>query len=143
MIAKNYDEKNKVFGLTQAEFTPMPAHLSPYGDVVVKFQLTPREKKEVLKTREIFIERTTNGDRMQPIVDSVLQPVIYEDGKNIYHSKTLISSLPDPHTKKAVVKLKLSDEEIKQIELTDCIWITTFTYGNPLHVFTLTPLKMR
>ncbi|NQU54093.1 MAG: hypothetical protein HQ522_16310 [Bacteroidetes bacterium] len=135
MIAKTFPEKNIVFGLNQQEFTPLPAHVTQWGDATFCFELNEHEVKEILKEKMLYITRLTFGHRMQPIVKNVIKPRFSQSGHHDYHTSEVLTTLAPrmatDREKKVKVVLKLDEKELKQIEQTKCVWITTFMFGQP------------
>lgn len=144
MIAKTFIEKNVLMGKDQPEYSPLPAHATPQGDVTCCFELSEKEKKEVLKSKVLFIRRLTFGDRLHPVVKSVLKPNFQiMKGYIDYHTTEVITALA-PHTNprgEVAVAFKLDEKELKQIEDTGMIWVTTFTMGKPYQPIVPTALN--
>ncbi len=132
MIAKTFQEKNILIAKNQPEYVPLPAFATPQGDMTVCFELSEKEIKQALKEKMIFIHRLTFGNRLQPMVKSLLKPEINtKKGYVDYHSTEVITALPPRMSKEGLVAVafKLDEKELKQIEETKQIWLTTFTFG--------------
>ena len=132
MLAKTFPEKNILIAKNQPEYIPLPAFASPQGDMTCCFELNEHEMKEALKDGMIFIRRLTFGNRLQPMVKSLLRPNFQlKKGYIDYHTTEVITALA-PRTKlngEVAVAFKLDEKEIAQLKETKQIWITTFTFG--------------
>lgn len=133
MISKNFPEKNVLLGKNQAEYSPLHAHITPQGDVVCCFELSEKEVEKVLNDKSIKITRLTFGNRLQPMPKSIIKPKF---GPMMdYHTSQVHTCLPPlikiDNTQPVNVVFVLDDKEIKQIQSTKCVWITTFSFGAP------------
>jgi hypothetical protein len=66
MHLKPFDGQTAVIAENQPQYLPMPAHISPTGDVTCCWQLTWRERLQLLFTGEIWHQIRTFSRPLQP-----------------------------------------------------------------------------
>lgn len=71
-----FAEQNVVFAKDQPEYLPLPAYISPAGEVTSCWQMDWRERLRVLRTGRVFFTALTFGAPLQPQLPSVMPPAV-------------------------------------------------------------------
>lgn len=59
---------NAVYGASQPEYQPLPAHVNKYGDVMTCWELNDDEIKAITENRCIWVGQLTFNKPLQPII---------------------------------------------------------------------------
>lgn len=64
------------FAEHQPEYEPLPAFRGHDGTVITRWRLTWRERLLILVGRPLWLYVSTHGQRLQPILPTLAEPVI-------------------------------------------------------------------
>lgn len=67
---------NTTFAKDQPEYQPLPAYVGPNGEVVSCWELTMRERIQVLETGRLYLTQLTFGQPLQPQLPSLEKPLM-------------------------------------------------------------------
>jgi hypothetical protein len=71
-----FAQQTTVFAKDQPEYLPLPAHVSPDGQVTSCWELTDAELATLQRTRKLWITQLTFNQMLQPILPQVFSPFI-------------------------------------------------------------------
>jgi hypothetical protein len=74
MIAAQFPEANQILADDQNDYEPMAVHRAPDGCVTCCFRLSPAEIEEIVRTKTIWMQQLTFGNKFQPIGLSTRRP---------------------------------------------------------------------
>lgn len=75
MIAIEFDGYNVVYAKNQPEYLPLPAHKTEEGIVTTCWELTPKERVELLETGKIYLRQMTFNSPLQPVLMTIENPL--------------------------------------------------------------------
>lgn len=77
-----FEQQTDVFGKDQAEYNPLPSHVSPGGIVTSCWRLNDVELAEVKRTGVVWVSQLTFCTPLQPIILQAFMPFIRAEAAN-------------------------------------------------------------
>ena len=68
-----FNEQNTIYAKDQPQYTPLPALKNAEGDVIMCFELSDEEIKEIVETKKIWLGMKTFNNPLQPIFLSTIK----------------------------------------------------------------------
>ena len=129
MKAVDFKERNIIIAEKQEEYENLPACAQTNGIITYCMELEKDEVKKVLANKTVSITVQNFAAPVQPICVTGHKPVF-----PVSHQLRTISvaNSYDDKNGTATFYWPLKDGELKQLEKTSKLWITTITYGKPL-----------
>ncbi len=76
----NFAEVN--FAANQPQYTPLPAIVTPGGEVITRWQLSDEERQRVTQTGELWLTMMTFNQPLQPVYLTGLAPRVVGESEH-------------------------------------------------------------